>query len=76
MIVDAGPHPNLAKTADGKRLHTLDLDPEAAPVVKRIFTEFMTGGGFYAIAEGLTRDDIPSPAAHDRARNKHRSEIA
>ena len=48
----------------------------AAPVVKRIFTEFMTGSGFYAIAEGLTRDDIPSPAAHDRARNKHRSEIA
>ena len=29
-----GPHPNPAKAADGKRLHRLDLDPEAAPVVR------------------------------------------
>ena len=34
LIADAGPHPNPAKAADGKRLHKLDLDPEAAPVVK------------------------------------------
>jgi site-specific DNA recombinase len=27
-------------------------------------------------SHGLTRDDIPSPSAHDRARNKHRSGIA
>ncbi|MFP8959970.1 recombinase family protein [Streptomyces nanhaiensis] len=26
----------------------------------------------FAIAEGLTRDGIPSPSAHDRARNPHR----
>jgi site-specific DNA recombinase len=65
LIADAGPHPNPAKAADGKRLHKLDLDPEAAPVVKRIFAEFTTGHGFYAIAEGLTRDGIPSPSAHD-----------
>jgi site-specific DNA recombinase len=39
LLADAGPHPNPAKTADGKRLHTLDLDPEAAPVVRRIFSE-------------------------------------
>ena len=32
-IVDAGPHPNPAKAADGKRLHRLDLDPETEPVV-------------------------------------------
>jgi site-specific DNA recombinase len=75
-IADAGPHPNPAKAADGKRLHKLELDPEAAPVVERIFAEFIAGSGFYAIAEGLTRDDIPSPSAHDRARNKHRSGIA
>ena len=72
LIADAGPHPNPAKAADGKRLHKLDLDPEAAPVVRRIFAEFIAGHGFYAIAEGLTRDGIPSPSAHDPARNKHR----
>ncbi|HEX3955625.1 MAG TPA: recombinase family protein [Trebonia sp.] len=76
VIADAGPHPNPAKAADGKRLHRLDLDPEAARVVKRIFAEFTAGHGFYAIAEGLTRDGIPSPSAHDPERNKHRSGIA
>ena len=43
LIADAGPHPNPAKAADRKRLHRLDLDPEAAPVVKRIFAEFTAG---------------------------------
>jgi site-specific DNA recombinase len=76
LIADVGPHPNPAKAADGKRLHKLELGLQAAPVVQRIFAEFIAGHGFYAIAEGLTRDDIPSPAAHDRARNKHRSGIA
>jgi site-specific DNA recombinase len=75
-IVDAGPHPNPAKAADGKRLHRLDLDPETEPVVCRIFAEFIAGHGFYAIAEGLTRDRIPSPSAHDPARNRHRCGIA
>jgi site-specific DNA recombinase len=73
---DAGPHPNPAKAADGKRLHKLDIDPEAMSVVRRIFAEFSAGSGFYAIAEGLTRDGIPSPSAHDPGRNSHRSGIA
>src|SRR6266702_487569 len=30
-LVDAGPHPNPAKAADGKRLHVLKLDPVIAP---------------------------------------------
>jgi site-specific DNA recombinase len=76
LIVDAGPHPNPAKSADGKRMHKLDLDPETAWVVGRIFTEFIAGRGIFAIAEGLTRDGIPSPSAHDPARNTHRSGIA
>jgi DNA invertase Pin-like site-specific DNA recombinase len=76
MIVDAGPHLNPAKAADGKQMHKLALDPEAAPVVARIFAEFLAGHGIYAIAEGLTRDGIPSPSAHDPARNTHRSGIA
>jgi site-specific DNA recombinase len=76
LIADAGRHPNPAKAADGKRLHRLDLDSEAAPVVRRIFAEFIAGHGFYAIAEGLTRDGIPSPSAHDPGRNRHRCGVA
>jgi site-specific DNA recombinase len=74
LIVDAGPHPNPAKAADGKRMHKLDLDPETAHVVRRIFAEFIGGRGIFAIAEGLTRDAIPSPSAHDPQRNTHRRE--
>ncbi|MGG2459728.1 recombinase family protein [Streptomyces sp. RGM 3693] len=71
-IAEAGPHPNPAKAADGKRLHRLEPDPETAWVVVRIFTEYLRGKGFYAIAESLTRDGIPSPSGYDRARNPHR----
>ena len=46
-----------------KRVHKLDLGPAAVPIVRRIFGEFITGHGFYAIAEVLTRDGIPSPSA-------------
>ncbi|WPB89953.1 recombinase family protein [Streptomyces malaysiensis] len=71
-LTEAGPHPNPAKAADGKRLHRLEPDPVTAPVVVRIFTEYLRGTGRYAIAERLTRDGIPCPSAHDRARNPHR----
>ena len=75
-LADAGPHPNPAKAADGKRLHRLEPDPVTAPVVQRIFREYLAGKGIYAIAEGLTRDGIPSPSAHDPARNRHRTRRA
>ncbi|MGH8936363.1 MAG: recombinase family protein [Acidimicrobiia bacterium] len=71
-LANAGPHPNPAKAASGQRLHRLEPDPVAAPVVQRIFTEFLSGRGLYAIAEGLTRDGILSPSAHDPVRNPHR----
>jgi DNA invertase Pin-like site-specific DNA recombinase len=73
---DAGPHPNPAKAADGKRLHALAIDEPAAAVVERIFAMFLAGHGIYAIAEALTREDIPCPSAHDPDRNKHRCGIA
>jgi site-specific DNA recombinase len=57
-------------------MHKLDLDPGTAPVVQRIFAEFIGGRGIFAIAEGLTRDGIPCPSAHDPARNTHRAGIA
>ena len=72
-IADAGPHPNPAKAADGKRLHKLEPDPETAWVIRRIFAEYLAGRGLFAIAEGLTRDQIPSPSQHDAARNPHRT---
>ncbi|GAA4868390.1 recombinase family protein [Saccharopolyspora cebuensis] len=76
LIADGGPHPNPTKAADGKRLHRLEPDPVTAPVVERIFSEYLDGIGIYAIAEGLTRDGIPCPSAHDPARNRHRSGVA
>jgi site-specific DNA recombinase len=42
-LVDAGPHPNPSRAADGKRLHVLEPDPATAPVVKRIFEEYLSG---------------------------------
>jgi hypothetical protein len=45
-------------------------------VVARIFAEFISEHGLFTIAEGLTRDGILSPSAHDRARNSHRCGIA
>lgn len=75
-LVDAGPHPNPAKAADGRRLHALEPDPVASPVVQRIFAEYASGLGIFTIAEGLTRDGVLSPSAYDRARNSHRSGVA
>ncbi|GAB2761319.1 hypothetical protein GCM10027174_42300 [Salinifilum aidingensis] len=61
-LIAAGAHPNPGKAAEGKRLHQLAPDPDTAPVVQRIFDECCSGHGIYAIAEGLTRDGVPSPA--------------
>ena len=75
-LIDAGPHPNPAKAADGKRLHALASDPKTSDVVRRIFAEYIAGKGLKAIAEGLTRDGVPSPSAYDPDRNRHRCGIA
>jgi len=71
-LVDAGPHPNQAKAVAGQRLHRLEPDPVTAPVVRRMFELYADGAGLRLIAEALTRADIPSPSAHDPARNRHR----
>ena len=75
-VVDAGPHPNPAKAADGKRLKRLESDPVTTPVVQRIFHEYLMGIGIYALAQRLTADGIPSPSAYDPDRNKHRCGVA
>ena len=41
--------------------YRFDVDPETAPVVKRIFDERLNGKGYSAIARALTNEGIPSP---------------
>ena len=71
-LVDAGRHPNPGRAAAGQRAHRLAPDDVAAPVVRRIFEMYAGGTGLRAIAQCLAEDGIPSPSAHDPARNTHR----
>jgi site-specific DNA recombinase len=45
-------------------------------VVQRIFDEYLGGIGIFSIAQRLTSEGVPSPAANDPARNRHRTGIA
>ena len=72
QLVDAGPHPNPAKAAAGQTSRRLETNPLTAPVVERIFSQFLAGKGIHAIARDLTAEDIPCPSAADPARNRHR----
>jgi site-specific DNA recombinase len=71
-LVDAGPHPNLAKANLGQRLHRLELDPATAPIVERIYRMYADGAGLRYIAQRLTDDGVPSPSQYDPVRNRHR----
>jgi hypothetical protein len=42
-LVDAGPHPNAAHAAWGRRLQRLDPDPATADTVRWIFARRLTG---------------------------------
>ncbi|MGW7369728.1 recombinase family protein [Streptomyces sp. NPDC054841] len=75
-IADAGPHPNPGKAAAGQRIHKLELDPVAAPVVRRIFRLYLDGLSDKAIAARLSREGVPCPSAHDPGRNPHRVKVA
>jgi site-specific DNA recombinase len=75
-LVDAGEHPNPAKARLGACLHTLEPDPATAPIVQRVFTDFLDGYGYLAIAQRLTAEHIRPPSGHDRARNPHRLGLA
>ncbi len=50
-------------------------DPATAPVVRRIYAEFLQGAGYLAIAERLNAEQVPSPSGHDPDRNPHRQGI-
>jgi len=73
LLADAGVHPNPSKAADGRRLHRLQPDPVTAPVVTLVFDLWNEGQSLGSIAQRLVDLGHPSPSAHDRARNLHRS---
>ncbi|MGV9612192.1 recombinase family protein [Nocardia xishanensis] len=59
MVVDGPPHPNPNRASDGLRLRILSLDVATAPVVQRIFRDYIAGRGDKAIAHELNRQAIP-----------------
>jgi DNA invertase Pin-like site-specific DNA recombinase len=72
-VIDAGPHPNPRKAAEGYRLRVLSIDEPSAEAVRRIFAEYLTGEmGDRAIANRLNRDGVPCPSARRPDQNRHR----
>ena len=70
---DAGPHPNKAHAACGRRAHKLELDPVTAPVVRWMFAQRLAGHSAARITRALNDAGIPCPSAADPARNPHRT---
>src|SRR5450755_2371762 len=73
---DAGPHPNKAHAAWGRRAHRLEPDPETAHVVQWIFAQRLTGHSVARIARALNDAGVPCPSAADPGRNPHRTGTA
>jgi site-specific DNA recombinase len=71
-LVDAGPHPNKAHAAWGRRAHRLDPDPATAPTVLWIFAQRLAGHSVARIARALNEAGVPCPSAADPRRNPHR----
>jgi site-specific DNA recombinase len=71
-LVDAGPHPNSAHAAWGRRLHRLEPDPQTAPWVKWMFARRLEGHSVAGIARMLNEMGVRCPSAVDRVRNPHR----
>jgi site-specific DNA recombinase len=72
-LADAGPHPNKAHAAWGRRAHRLEPDPETAPQVAWIFAQRLAGHSMARIARALNDAGIACPSAADPERNRHRS---
>ena len=72
-LADAGPHPNKAHAAWGRRAHRLEPDPVTAPVVAWMFAQRLTGHSAARITRALNDAEIPCPSAADPGRNPHRS---
>ena len=75
-LADAGPHPNKAHAAWGRRAHRLEPDPETAPVVRWMFAQRLAGHSVSRITRALNDAGIPCPSAADPKRNPHRTGTA
>jgi hypothetical protein len=71
-LADAGPHPNKAHAAWGRRAHRLEPDPATAPVVAWMFAQRLAGHSAARITRALNDAGIPCPSAADPKRNPHR----
>lgn len=74
MVIDGPPHPNPNRACDGLKLRILSIDAATAPVVARIFRDYLAGCGDKAIAIALNREGVPCPSAHRPEQNRHRSQ--
>ena len=72
-LADAGPHPNKAHAAWGRRGYRPEPDPAAAHVVRWIFAQRLAGHSVARIARALNEAGVPCPSAADPGRNKHRT---
>jgi site-specific DNA recombinase len=72
-LADAGPHPNKAHAAWGRRAHRLDPAPHSAPIVRWMFAQRLAGHSLARITHALNDAGIPCPSASDPKRNLHRS---
>jgi site-specific DNA recombinase len=75
-LADAGPHPNKAHAAWGRRAHRLEPDPGTAHVVRWMFAQRLAGHSVARIARALNDAGIPCPSAADPERNPHRTGTA
>jgi len=75
-LADAGPHPNKAHAAWGRRAHRLEPDPATAPVVKWMFAQRLAGHSVARITRALNDAGVPCPSAADPGRNPHRTGAA
>ncbi len=58
-LADAGPHPNKAHAAWGRRAHRLEPDPATAPIVGWMFAERLAGHSVARITRALNDAAIP-----------------
>ena len=72
-LADAGPHPNKAHAAWGRRARRLEPDPQTAHVVRWIFAQRLAGQSVARIARALNEAGLPCPSAADPGRNPHRA---
>jgi hypothetical protein len=75
-LADAGPHPNKAHAAWGRRARRLEPDPDTAHVVAWIFAQRLAGHSLARIARALNEAGVPCPSAADPVRNPNRAGTA